>query len=86
MGMKNDANGRLTPVPGYLTEQIHAMLTIHADDNLPKVEVSLIIYQIYSGAAIIQQLQITHLFFALRLKASRMFGCVSFWGGVWLFR
>ena len=42
MGMKNDANGRLTPVPGYLTEQIHAMLTIHADDNLPKVEVSLI--------------------------------------------
>jgi hypothetical protein len=41
MGMKTDENGRLSPVPGYLTEQIHAMVNLHLDDNLPNVNVSI---------------------------------------------
>ena len=39
MGMKADESGRLYPVPGFLTEQIHAMITLHPDDHLPYVEV-----------------------------------------------
>ena len=39
MGMKADECGRLYPVPGFLTEQIHSMIALHPDDHLPNVEV-----------------------------------------------
>eukprot|EP00292_Cryptomonas_paramecium_P034468 CAMPEP_0113673840 /NCGR_PEP_ID=MMETSP0038_2-20120614/7074_1 /TAXON_ID=2898 /ORGANISM="Cryptomonas paramecium" /LENGTH=386 /DNA_ID=CAMNT_0000590329 /DNA_START=185 /DNA_END=1342 /DNA_ORIENTATION=- /assembly_acc=CAM_ASM_000170 len=37
MGMQPDSTGRLSPVPGYLSEQIHVMVALHPADNLPEV-------------------------------------------------